>query len=146
MNGAGCERDVGQELADAIDEARHTCHMVVIVNCGPHYVQILCNRDFIYGEAVSNAYLSGLERLTNRQERRLITLGWHGPEERCHPDCPRPHPNFHRLWTQAVPTGTIVRYLLTALVAVYLSSEGDHLTVSKGSRTHAPSRGLPTAH
>jgi hypothetical protein len=146
LTGQEPEQDIGTEIIQAIAEARDGCQQFVIIGTGPYYVQVLPNRDYLYGEAVSNAYLTGRDRLSNGQVRRMVGLGWNRPGEQCHSECRRKHPNFHRIWPQAVPGDVIVRELLTALVVVYMRGEGDQVTVTRRLRGHIASTGLPTAH
>ncbi|MHB8438975.1 MAG: TY-Chap domain-containing protein [Acidimicrobiales bacterium] len=140
--GYGVER----ELTETIERTRKTCDEYSIVVVGPYYVQILCNRDVIYAEAVGNTYLTGRARLTRAQETALTALGWASPDVPCHPECPRPHPNFHRAWPQTVASRAMARELLTTIVAIYMRGEGDGVTFLGGPRQHPASTGPVPAH
>lgn len=138
--------EIAVELATAVEHNRDTCEELLAVESGPYYVQLLFNRDVVFGEVVSNAYLSASEQLTTAHEDRLLCLGWTSPNSRCHSSCERPHPNFHRTWPQPTPTGWIVRDLMLAIVSVVLRAEGDCLRLVRGRRPLLPSTGLPCRH
>ena len=142
----GSLNEVAVELLEVVEHNRLSCDELVALESGPYYAQLLFNRDVIFGEVVSNAYLVGSELLTTAQEDRLVNLGWTTPNARCHSSCERAHPNFHRTWTQCAAGERIVRDLVVAIALVALRNEGELLTMIRGRRGRDPSSGLPCAH
>jgi len=138
--------ELAEELLRAVQRNRQTCEELVAVESGAYYAQFLFNRDVIFGEVVSNTYLSGSEMLTAAQEDRLLGFGWTAPNERCHSSCERSHPNFHRMWPQSAASERIVRDLFEAVAFVIVRNEGESLTLIRGQRRLSPSSGLPCAH
>ncbi len=142
----GSLNEVAEELLRAVRRNRQTYEELVVVESGAYYAQLLFNRDVIFGEVVSNTYLSGPELLTATQEDRLLSLGWTAPSERCHSSCERSHPNFHRTWPQRATSERVVRDLMEAVAFVVVRNEGESITLVRGPRRLPPSSGLPCAH
>jgi len=142
----GSLNEVAAELLRVVECNRLDCDELVAVESGAYYAQLLFNRDVIFGEVVSNTYLSGSELLAPAQEERLLSLGWMAPNERCHSSCERSHPNFHRTWPQGAASERIVRDLMVAVAFVIVRNEGESLTLVRGPRRLSPSSGLPCAH
>ena len=137
---------VARDLCAAVDRSRVRCDDFLVVERESYYAQLLCDRDAVYGEVVSNTYLSGAESLTAAQEHRLTRMGWTPPEVPCHSRCPRPHPNFHRIWLGQEPTEQIVRDLLLGFLLVSDADEGGRVSLVGGPRSGHPSTGLPCHH
>jgi hypothetical protein len=146
MKAKGELEDTVQLLSLAVGWGRLTCAVALIVEVGPYYAQLLFNRDVVYGEVVSNEFLSGFDLLTARQEHRLMDLGWHIPGVPCHSACERPHPNFHRLWTREASTDEIVRDVLVAVVTTFMRGESDRLTLASVQRMTPITTSQPTNH
>jgi hypothetical protein len=138
------------EIAEAfrrkLDAVRITCDQYLIIDLGTYYVQLMPNRDTVYGEAVSNAFLEGPDRLTANEERQLVELGWSPPDEPCHSTCTSPHPNHHRLWSQEASSDTIVADMFTTLITVYMRGEGQRFVLSSETRKTPISSGPPSSH
>ncbi len=146
MSLVGALDEIAKELHIASDRSRVDCDDFLAIEHGRHYAQMLFNRDAAFGEVVSNTFLSGPDRLTAVQERRLQASGWTPPGVPCHSRCERPHPNFHRIWLATTPTTDIVRDLLLALLTTTRLAEGERLTLVGGFRTEAASTGMPCNH
>jgi hypothetical protein len=131
-----------------VDAVRGPCDECLIIETSPFYVQCLFNRDQIFGEVVSNTYLKGGDRLLPAQELRLLELGWLPPHEPCHSQCRRPHPNFSRVWSQEVPSDTIVHDLLEGLmiVAARAGEGGPPFAIVRAPRRSKVSTTSPTSH
>ena len=139
---------IARELLGAVEANRVSCTRYVIIETGVHFVQMLFNWDAIYGEVVSNTYLTGDDRLVPAQEARLLNLGWLPPDMLCHSQCCLAHPNFHRVWSQQTASQDIVTDLLTGLMVV-ASGTGEGIPpfrMISGPRARQPSSGLPTHH
>jgi hypothetical protein len=80
--------------------------------------------DFVYGEAVSNAYLTGPETLSADQVNRLVADGWESPDG-------KDFMNFHREWEvrDARDLRLISLETLRALEDVYGVHDLDRLTI-----------------
>ena len=146
MSFVGSLDAIAKQLHDASDRSRVSCDDFLAIERGRYYAQLLFNRDAVFGEVVSNTFLSGPDRLTTVQEHRLRTLGWTPPGVPCHSRCERAHPNFHRVWLDATPTGDIVRDLLLAFLNITRPAEGELLTLVGGFRIGTASTGLPCNH
>jgi hypothetical protein len=146
MKIAGSLNVIAEELLKAVEDNQVTCGELLALEAGPYYAQLLFNRDVIFGEVVSNTYLTGSELLTTAQEGYLLDLGWMAPNARCHSSCERSHPNFHRTWSQGAPSERIVRDLVAAIVSVFMRGEGELLAFIRELRLRLPSHGLPCNH
>jgi len=146
MKIAGSLNVIAEELLKAVEDNQVTCGELLALEAGPYYAQLLFNRDVIFGEVVSNTYLTGSELLTTAQEGYLLDLGWMAPNARCHSSCERSHPNFHRTWSQGAPSERIVRDLVAAIVSVFMRGEGELLAFIRELRFRLPSHGLPCNH
>jgi len=146
MDVEGSAAEIARWLTQAIEITRADCSKCWIVETGPYYAQLLFNRDTIYGEVMSNAFLFGVDRLVADQELRLVDLGWTCPDEPCHSQCPRPHPNFHRQWSQDVPTSVVVHDVLMALMTVLGRAEGDRMVLKSTPRQGPVSTRQPANH
>jgi hypothetical protein len=144
----GTPQQVARQLLGAVEANRVSCEEFVIVEAGVYFVQMLFNRDAIFGEVVSNTYLTGDDQLVAAQEGRLLELGWLPPDVPCHWQCRRPHPNFHLLWSQEALSEDIVSDLLTALMVVTSrkGEGGPRFALIRGPRGLPPSSSLPTNH
>jgi type III secretion system-like peptide-binding chaperone len=145
----GTLQDIAEWLEVKLDAVRTTGDEFVIVECGPYYTQLLCNRDVIYGEMVSNTYLGsapGGVALSPDDEARLVDLGWNRPDSPCHSLCEREHSNFHRLWSCETPTADVVHDMLLPLISVGIHQEGERFAIIWDLRANEASTGLPTRH
>jgi hypothetical protein len=138
-----------ERLVNEIDRVRPRCDRYVVVEAMPYYVQLMPNHGSIYGEVVSNAYLTEGYRLNLRQDRRLVQLGWGRPGQSCHPECPsRSHRNYTRIWGSGVPSREIARYLLHGLMVVCSTrgEGGSALVVKSNVRITQATEGVVPGH
>jgi hypothetical protein len=110
--------------------ARRELEFVTIVTKRGH-VQFAIYETAIYGEAVSNAYLTGDNRLLPVEEDLLEKFGWRRPGEADSDGDIQA--NFFREWDVEHPSWLIVRDLMQALVTIYLESEDEQLRVTHNS-------------
>jgi hypothetical protein len=85
---------IQRALAQIVDPASVEDKVVIFVEGREElYVQFAgaIAGDFVYGEAVSNAFLTGAERLSADQVNRLVSDGWEAPDG-------KDFLNFHREW------------------------------------------------
>ena len=146
MKTVGSVNKIAEDLLRAVESNRVTCEEVLLIESGPYYAQLLFNLGVVFGEVVSNTYLTESERLAASQMDRLLDFGWSAPNTPCHSSCERPHPNFHRTWASGVPSERVVRDLVLAMVSVSMQFEGGQLTFIRESRHGHPSAGLPCSH
>jgi hypothetical protein len=91
---------------------------ILILCVGPHnygrYVQLLVHEDgSILGEACSNNYLEGSDRLSAEEEAELVAIGWKEPH-------PSDKPNWWAAWATIHPdTKDVAHLLLGTLEGVY---------------------------
>jgi hypothetical protein len=128
--------ELAAELPRMIDFARFDRDYLIIVDHGPHYVQLAFPDGWILGEAVSNEYLADYaepsEQLTEPQEVLLDILGWERPHAVDRDG--HSHRNFHRAWHGDTPSDDIARDALNTLVGVYLRDENTLVEVSMFGR------------
>jgi hypothetical protein len=126
--------DVAATARREIDRARIHSYEVLTVFVGPYVANVLLNPDAIIGEVVSNVSLPSDYELSPTQEERLQSLGWTRPDQGS-------QPFFHRTWSAEVPSGSIVRDLLTAFICVAQLEEGEQVVCSIGPWCGAPGSG-----
>jgi hypothetical protein len=148
MSGTGAG-NVEDRLTEEIDVARACCDKFVIIESLPYFVQLMPNHDTLYGEVISNRYLEGADRLTPKQQKRLVDLGWGTPGAACHSSCSSTlHPNYTMIWPSTTPSDHIARDLLRGLlVAMAGVGEGAQPFVIKSRpRATEPSTGTVPRH
>jgi len=140
---------IDERLIEEIEVARLRCDRFVIVESLPYFAQLMPNHRSLYGEVISDTYLEGPDRLSPRQEQRLIDLGWGPPGRPCHPACPSSlHPNYSMTWPATTASSHIARDLLAGLLVVMAGrgEGGQAFTVKSLVRTTEPSSGVAPRH
>ena len=91
-----------------------------------HYVQVSVSESGLYGEAVSNAYLKGSERLDDVALQKLSSMGWAMAD---------PDANFSQIWARWTgdDRSRVVDDIVGTLTAVYGMPSGGPVAVTTGT-------------